>query len=145
MSHICHNTTKPTMWHVPPAKTQISLGISLVYSESLLSIWRQVRPLITFYWPPDNTLIRLGLLYEAQLPLCWVCCSQLIYCASCSVKMVETLVSMEKNSTSKQHILARLERHDSHNHFVRILDHTTLQAFVTVSLVWDSASITTTE
>ena len=29
--------TKPTKWHVRPAKTQISLGIHLVWSESLLS------------------------------------------------------------------------------------------------------------
>ena len=29
--------TKPTKWHVRPAKTQISLGIHPVWSESLLS------------------------------------------------------------------------------------------------------------
>ena len=28
--------SKPTMWHVRPAKTQISLGIRLVWSESSL-------------------------------------------------------------------------------------------------------------
>ena len=31
-----HNTTKPTKWHVHPAKTQISLGIRPVWSESSL-------------------------------------------------------------------------------------------------------------
>ena len=33
-------TTKPTKWHVCPAKTQISLGICPVWPESLLSAWR---------------------------------------------------------------------------------------------------------
>ena len=32
--------TKPTKWHVRPAKTLISLGIRPVWSESLLSAWR---------------------------------------------------------------------------------------------------------
>ena len=34
--------TKPTKWHVRPAKTQISLGIRPVWSESLLSAWRKL-------------------------------------------------------------------------------------------------------
>ena len=33
--------TKPTKWHVRPAKTQISLGIRQVWSESSLSAWRR--------------------------------------------------------------------------------------------------------
>ena len=32
--------TKPTKWHVRPAKTQISLGICPVWSETSLSAWR---------------------------------------------------------------------------------------------------------
>ena len=32
--------TKPTKWHLRPAKTQISLGIRPVWSES--SLWTQV-------------------------------------------------------------------------------------------------------
>ena len=40
---------KPTQWHVRPAKTQISLGISPVWSESSLSAWRNIRPL-TIFW-----------------------------------------------------------------------------------------------
>ena len=35
--------TKPTKWHVRPAKTQISLGILPVWSESSLSAWRKPR------------------------------------------------------------------------------------------------------
>ena len=34
--------TKPTKWHVRPAKTQISLGICPVWSVSLLSAWRKL-------------------------------------------------------------------------------------------------------
>ena len=41
--------TKPTKWHVRPAKTQISLGIRPVWSESSLSAWRKLRSLAT-HW-----------------------------------------------------------------------------------------------
>ena len=41
--------TKPTKWHVRPAKTQISLGICPVWSESLLSAWRKLGSLAT-HW-----------------------------------------------------------------------------------------------
>ena len=42
-------TTKPTIWHVRPAKTPISLGIRSVWSESLLSLWRSIKSLTT-HW-----------------------------------------------------------------------------------------------
>ena len=38
-------TTKPTIWHVRPAKTPISLGIRPVWSESSLSPWRNNKSL----------------------------------------------------------------------------------------------------
>ena len=41
--------TKPTKWHMHPAKTQISLGIRPVWSESLLSAWRKVGSL-AIHW-----------------------------------------------------------------------------------------------
>ena len=41
--------TKPTKCPVHPAKTQISLGIYPVWSESSLSAWRNIGPLTT-YW-----------------------------------------------------------------------------------------------
>ena len=41
--------TKPTNWHVRPAKTQISLGIHPVWSESSLSPWRKLGSLAT-HW-----------------------------------------------------------------------------------------------
>ena len=41
--------TKPAKWPVRPAKTQISLGIHPIWSESSLSTWRNIGPLTT-YW-----------------------------------------------------------------------------------------------
>ena len=41
--------TKPTKWPVRPAKTQISLGICPVWSESSLSAWRKLGFLAT-HW-----------------------------------------------------------------------------------------------
>ena len=41
--------TKPAKWHVRPAKTQISLGIRPVWSESSLSAWRKLGSLAT-HW-----------------------------------------------------------------------------------------------
>ena len=38
-------TTKPTKWHVRPAKTQINLGIRPVSSESSLSTWERLKSL----------------------------------------------------------------------------------------------------
>ena len=39
--------TKPTKWHVRPAKTQVSLGIRPVWPESSLSAWRKLGSLLT--------------------------------------------------------------------------------------------------
>ena len=37
---VSHSMTKPTKWHVRPAKTQISLGICPIWSESsLCTLW----------------------------------------------------------------------------------------------------------
>ena len=40
--YLSHLMTKPTKWHVRPAKTQISLGIRPVWSEFSLSAWRKL-------------------------------------------------------------------------------------------------------
>ena len=45
--HMSHDMTKPTKWHVCPAKTQIRLGIRPVWSESLLSAWEKLKSLAT--------------------------------------------------------------------------------------------------
>ena len=51
--------TKPTKWHMLPAKTQISLGMCPVWSESSLSAWRKLVSLAT-HECTAKTLIRLG-------------------------------------------------------------------------------------
>ena len=43
--HMSQSTTKPTKLPVRPAKTQISLGIYPVWSESPLPAWRRIRSL----------------------------------------------------------------------------------------------------
>ena len=59
--------TKPTKWPVYPAKTQISLGIRPVWSESSLSAWRNIGPLTT-YWAHSEDSDQTG-----QMPrLIWV-------------------------------------------------------------------------
>ena len=47
--------TKPTKWHVHPAKTQISLGIRPVWSESSLFAWRKLGSLAT-HWAHSEAL-----------------------------------------------------------------------------------------
>ena len=43
-SYISRLVTKPTKWHIRPAKTQISTGIRPVWSESLMSAWKSLGP-----------------------------------------------------------------------------------------------------
>ena len=45
------NLTKPTKWHMRPAKTHFSLGIRPVWSGSMLSTWRN-----TLRYPHGETL-----------------------------------------------------------------------------------------
>ena len=49
LKHMSHLITKPTKRHVRPVKTQVSLGISPVWSVSSLSAWRKLWFLGT-YW-----------------------------------------------------------------------------------------------
>ena len=51
--------TKPTQWHVRPAKTQVSLGIRPVWSESSLSAWRKLRSLAT-HWADSEESDQTG-------------------------------------------------------------------------------------
>ena len=66
--------TKQTKWYVRSAKTQISRGIHLVWSESSLSVWRKLGSSATFE-PTADTLISLGG-SESSLgaqSFCWFC------------------------------------------------------------------------
>ena len=59
--------TKPTKWHVRPARAQISLGICPVWSESSLSTWRKLVSLAT-HWAHSEDSDQTG-----QMPrLIWV-------------------------------------------------------------------------
>ena len=65
--HLSCIMTKPTKWHVRPAKTQISLGIRPDWSESSLSAWRRLGSLAT-HWVHSEDSDQTG-----QMPrLVWV-------------------------------------------------------------------------
>ena len=51
--------TKPTKWHVRPAKTKISLGIYSVWSESSLPAWRKFGSLAT-HWAHSEDSDQIG-------------------------------------------------------------------------------------
>ena len=73
-----HSMTKPIKWHVRPAKTQISLGIQPVWSESSMSVWRNLGSLDTYWVHSDDfdktartdRLINLRWVYRS---FCWFC------------------------------------------------------------------------
>ena len=58
--------TKPTKWSVRPTKTQISLGICPVWSESSLSKWRNIGPSAT-HWAHYKDSDQTGQSF------CWFC------------------------------------------------------------------------
>ena len=67
--------TKPTIWPVRPAKTQISPGIHPVWSESLLSAWRNIGLLTAkrvHSEDSDQTQADQSLRWT-HMPLCWFC------------------------------------------------------------------------
>ena len=68
--------TKPTKWHVHPAKTQISLGIRPVSSESsLCTQWVAKGP--NFHHADSEDSDQTGQadlsLRWAHIPFCWFC------------------------------------------------------------------------
>ena len=67
--------TKPTKCSVRPAKAQISLGIRLVWSESLLFAWRKLGSLATYWahcedWADAQADLSLR---SALRSFCWFC------------------------------------------------------------------------
>ena len=73
--HMSRIVTKPTQWHVRPAKTQISLGIRPVWSESSLSAWRKLGSLnaqrrLWSDWADAQADLSLR---WAHMPFCWFC------------------------------------------------------------------------
>ena len=86
--------TKPTKWHVRPSKTQISLGIRPVWSESSLSAWRKLGSLATHWvhsegsaqtgWMPWLIWVFAG---HAATLLVLSCCGSYNYCCCISDKI----------------------------------------------------------
>ena len=66
--------TKWTKWPVHPAKTQISLDIRPVWSESSLSTWKNIRPFT--YWAhseDSGQMPRLIWVFVGRTSFCWYC------------------------------------------------------------------------
>ena len=76
--HLSRLITKPTKWHVRPARTQTSLGIRPVWSESSLSAWRKLGSLATHWAHSEDwsdwadAQADLSLCW-AHMPFCWFC------------------------------------------------------------------------
>ena len=65
--------TKPTKWHVRPAKTQISLGFHPVWSEYSLSAWRKLRSLATHVAYREDSDAQAALSrHWAHISFCWL-------------------------------------------------------------------------
>ena len=62
--------TKPTKWHVRPAKTQVSLGIRPVWLESSLSAWGKLGSLATHWAHSEDWSV--WAVAQADLSVCWV-------------------------------------------------------------------------
>ena len=59
--------TKPNKMSVRPAKTQNSLGIRPVWSESSLSAWRKLGSLVVTHWAHSEDWADA----QADQSLCW--------------------------------------------------------------------------
>ena len=76
--------TKPTKWHVHPVKTQISLGICLVWSGSLLCTqWVAKDPSFLY---ADSKDWSDWVNAQADLNLCWV---YMPFCSLCQLAILE--------------------------------------------------------
>ena len=90
--------TEPTKWHVRPAKTQISLRICPVWSESSLSAWRNIGASAT-HWAHSEDFDQTG-----RMPrLIWVFAGRTVillvlswggsYCPDCAVTLSQLRLS----------------------------------------------------
>ena len=86
--HLSRDMTKPTKWHVRQAKTQISLGIRPVWSESSLSAWRKLGSLAT-YWVHSEDSDQMG-----RMPrLIWVFAGHTVTLLVLSCRLFNELLS----------------------------------------------------
>ena len=73
-----HCMTKPTKWHLRPVKIQIRVGIRPVWSESLLSAWRNHGSLATHWVHSDDsdtgwTPWLIWIFAKRSTSFCWFC------------------------------------------------------------------------
>ena len=93
--------TKPTKWPLRPAKTQISMGIHLVWSESSLSAWRNIGSSAT-HWAHYKDSDQTG-----QMPrLIWVCWAHSHFVGFCHEAAEITYLGID-HGTLKKNLLIR--------------------------------------
>ena len=99
---------------VRPAKTQISLGIRPVWSESSLSAWRNLEPL-AIHWAhsedSDQTgrMPRLLWVFAGRTVTCWFC-HVAAHIFSVSVLHQKFLQWLNKNSMSQNNLQGKLTK-----------------------------------
>ena len=71
--HMSPRMTKPTKWHVHPAKTRISLGICPVWSEPSLSAWRNLGSSVT-HWAQRKDSDQTGRMPRLIWVFAWRIC-----------------------------------------------------------------------
>ena len=98
--------SKPTKWHVHPAKTQISLGIRPDWSESSLSAWRKLGSLAT-HWAHSEDSDQTG-----RMPrLIWVFAGRIVIllvlsrCHDAAQMLYTGIILLVFISNSSSHIL----------------------------------------
>ena len=86
LQHMSRLMTKPTKWHVRPAKIQISLGIRPDWSESSLSAWRKLGSSAT-HWAHNEDSDQTG-----RMPrLIWVFAGRTCLFVGCSYIFMKNL------------------------------------------------------
>ena len=81
LSDLSCSMATPTKWPMHPGKTQISLGICPVWSQSSLSAWRKLGSLAThraYNKDSDQTKQTLS-----ALPFCWFCHAVAHFSSTC--------------------------------------------------------------
>ena len=123
--------TKPTKWHLDPAKTQISLGIRPIWSESSLSAWRKLGSLAA-NWVHSEDSDQFW-----RMPrLIWVCWAhshfvgfvmwRLIFCIQMHQIMYTNTEGMIMTLTFAQ--VGTVLSSASFDHFLQFFSESTIQA-----------------
>ena len=91
---LSHLMTKPTKWHVRPAKTRISLSLRQVWSASSLSAWRKLGSLAT-HWVHNEESDQTGwMAAQADPSLRWAHSQFVGFCHEAAHRMKLKLMSI---------------------------------------------------